>query len=335
MKKTVFLIFVLLFIIGCKSLENMAQELDEESLAMIEQTELLFLDFQFNGEKDSLNKAGNLIKKLEVQAENNKYFEAKVFSLYGKYFFLKNNPIEAKTFLIDIRKRNKREENLYILEALLTKEAKDKVKILETALDNASTTGLIVLFLGDIAFLEGNFEEATIHYDDAFSKISSEYHGYYQLRRDLAYRFMQSPPKNVETVQLVLSNALKIIQVLQITFYETTYLEEYTDKKQINWTQFFATLKENELIVDKKLKINDPCTRAVLAHFLLHIVAYLENDDTLLSKYLPKFDPVTQTLEKHEFSPIPDIDVDDYFYNAVLVLVEREIMELPNGEDFF
>ena len=40
-------------------------------------------------------------------------------------------------------------------------------------------------------------------------------------------------------------------------------------------------------------------------------------------------------MSEKELSPIPDVQFNDYFYTAVLVLVEREIMELPDGINFF
>jgi hypothetical protein len=87
-------------------------------------------------------------------------------------------------------------------------------------------------------------------------------------------------------------------------------------------------IKELEYIYDKNLLTEDPYLRKDVAYLLLNILAYLENDKTLMSKYSEKF------KDSGMESPIPDVKVTDYYFDAVLILVEREIMNLPDGINF-
>ena len=120
-----------------------------------------------------------------------------------------------------------------------------------------------------------------------------------------------------------------VFHVISFVLKHTDFLNHITPDNKINPALIFNPLKENDYIHSSVTNIDDVCTRKDIAYFILEIIVYLKNDPALKDKYTNHY------KENKILSPVPDVLVNDYFFNAVLMLVENEIMELPNGIHFF
>ncbi len=75
------------------------------------------------------------------------------------------------------------------------------------------------------------------------------------------------------------------------------------------------------------LSAGPPGTQAVrkdVAYFIWGIVSRAEHDPKLLGKYRAKY----------AASPVPDVPIDAPWFDAALGVVERELMDLPDGVNF-
>ncbi|MCK4798102.1 MAG: hypothetical protein KAT05_12015 [Spirochaetes bacterium] len=340
MKKINFLFILIILLISCQTMEDtFIHSIKEDSMKKIEEVEMLLLRFKFNKDRAFLKQANVLIEQLDKLAENNKYFEAKVFGLYGELALLQNNIPLVNEYISEIEKRNNAEEKLYILKAKIEKNREKQEKYILKNIHKPDTSEKLKLILANNYFYSAKFSRAVDLYDEAFSKLPEIYQQVYKKNRDLSYHFINSPPKNADIIDILLKEKITIKQMIQICLSESNSLSSITDDSSFPVKKVYEKLKEKHYLYNSnkyKIALNDVIKRKDIAYFLLHIVVDLENDPTLLNKYINDFTyDVEEEDAEIELSPISDIKTNDYFYNAVLVLLEREIIELPDGENFF
>ena len=320
------------FIFKCTTLgQKIVQTIDKDSLKIIEDIELLLLQYQEKKDIELLQNAEKKLQKMENQAKNNRFFEAIILGIYGEIAYFRNDYITVRKNINSISSRNQREERLVLLQAYLEKKLSQKLEILKKGLVQAETTDRIRLFLADLLFYQADFRQALAYYDESFLHISNEKKEFFEKRRQLSFEFIDNPLKNNTTISIVMKDSLILKDILQITANETDYLKNYPIKRSLITEEIVKQLKNNGYIQDVALGMDDIVKRKDIACYLLKIVEQLENDPGLLTKYSMK----DTSLNEEVISPVPDIRVKDYFYNAVLILVEREIMELLDGENFF
>jgi hypothetical protein len=84
------------------------------------------------------------------------------------------------------------------------------------------------------------------------------------------------------------------------------------------------SLKSSALLLDPAASPDAQVPRKAVAWFLWGLVARAEHDPMLLTKY----------RSKYSISPVPDVVAIDPWFDAVLGMVEREFMDLPDGVHF-
>lgn len=329
MKNLLPLIILLLLLLNCETVsDKFARTIGAEDLARLEKIELRLLDYQFNGDSQILEQAENELLTLLEQATYSKEYEAKIYGLLAEVYFYKQDQGAAKKYLEQIEYTYSSEERYFVVKALLEKNPESKLEILDNGLTLADATALIKLNMAEVYFSMNNYRKAAAFYDEALTKLHTNYRQYFEKKRDLAYQFIEAPPENIAAQDIVAIDVLNVKNVLTFILLETNFFDNITVQKDLGADLLLFKIKEVEYIYDKNLLAGDPCLRKDVAYLLLNILAYLENDKTLLTKYSEKF------KESGMDSPVPDVKVADYYFNAVLILVEREIMNLPDGINF-
>ncbi|HOV15650.1 MAG TPA: hypothetical protein PK771_15285, partial [Spirochaetota bacterium] len=313
-------------------------KIDSESQKLIDDVELSILKIKFSDEKSDSKNIDKNIKFLESKAKNNKYFKAKVFGLSGEVAFIKNDLNLVKTIITKIENLTISEEKLYILKANLEPNLSKKKEIIKIGIEKSNSTQKLKLYLADIFFLENNFEESVALYDEVFVNLSDEFKNYYKKRRDNAYQFIKNPPKNVNIASILNKEKITAGDMIELTLSEKDFIKKLVTEKYKDNNELFNLLKDKYYFFYKDtqndIKINELIKRKDIAYFLIKIVSYIENKE-LINKYKPKETDIIPNKEMKNLSPIPDIKISDYFYSAVLILVERELMDLPDGEKFY
>ncbi|MBN1699857.1 MAG: hypothetical protein JW881_20270 [Spirochaetales bacterium] len=315
---------------GCQSMtENIFEgTVGSEDYRKISEIELFLLEYNVTGNTYYLERAEEKLDLLFENTSYNKEFEATLYGLDGEIEYYKGNTREVKAALEKIELKSKREERLPILKAFLEPDLKKQIEILEQGIEQSSSTGHIKLQLALRYFETGDYRKAAAAFDDAFKLLSDNYQQYYEKKRDLAYQFIENPPETLIASDLFAVDKLTAAHVVTITLLQTDFLDNITVNKHIETEVLLQRLKERDYIHERRLAPDDLCKRKDIAYFLLAILSYLENNKDILDMYKREY-------ERNEYpSPVPDIHVHDYYFNAVLVLVEREIMELPDGINF-
>jgi hypothetical protein len=335
--KKLSVIFLFFFIFGCKSIGDvLINTLSDENRAKVIKVDVLLLKYKVSGNQELLSSAESIIKDLDGQSKRNKYFEAKVIALYAQLAETKNDMTLISNYIIEIEKRNTGEERLYMLKADLEKDINKKETIIKTGIEKADENNLLKLYLGDVYFLKGKFAESAAMFDDAFINLSPDYKEFYTKRRDIAYNFSSNPPKNVNSIKLLLEDEITVSSLIQLTLNELDVFKKTINYKSESVKDVFEMLKTGDYFYkENPVKLDDKIKRKDIAYFILHIIARLDKNDILLTKYINKSAKTNNPDQTSiELSPVPDIKFSDYFYTAVLVLVEREIMDLPDGTNF-
>jgi len=336
--KIAFRIYLLLFIwiillSSCVTGDKVSvQTIDAESLEMIDKADLLLLDYKISGDKSKIDEAEKLIEDLETRSLKNKMFEAKVLGLFGEMEYCKGQKINLKSYIDGIEDRNKYEERLYILKTYIADDPAEKEKMLIQGIEKADENLKLKLFLGDIYFLSGQFGKATALYDSVFTEISDEYKAYYIKKREVSKNFIDKKVNGKNTILSLLKDKITVGDLISTIFDETDLLNTYKSQKIKDG---YKNLINDKFFYDITLTLEKEIKRKDVAFFLLKTLSIKENDPNMINKYvdLPSGEPFD--VETASLSPVPDISTRDYFYTAVLILVEREIMDLPDGERFF
>ena len=331
MKKILFIVFItlVLVIVNIYS-KKIINPIDENSKKMIAEVEDLIISYKMERIQSFSIKARSIINELKELAKNNKYFEAKVIGLTCQLEMANNNYENVASHISNIEKRNKNEEKLYMIKSEMEEDKKNKEKILLKGISKVENPIYLKLYLANNYYLTGKFIKAVKYYDEVYPELSDAYKRVYMVMRDLASEFSKNPPNNIEIIELLHKEEITVKDMLEIIYYESKLLSFIEVPKTQSIKKIFNILNENDYQYQiDKISFNSLLLRKDLAYFLQTLLVKLENNPSLKNKYLGKY------MIMDEKSLIPDVDINHFYYNAVLVLVEREILELPDGVHFF
>jgi hypothetical protein len=310
--------------------DNVVLTSEERQLkSKISEIDLLLLDIRFKPDPLLFEKAQTLVKEQLSVKILDKTLDAELYGLLGFLDYLEGKTENLRQNLESIESRSKKEARLYIIRALTENDRKKKQEILESGVTTAGKPGLVKLELAGLLYANGEYAKAGALYDDAFSELDPKYKEYYIKDRDKAYRLMSNRSDKADIRTIFEKDLLLVSDVFRITLVESNLLDNVTSNKLMDPDGLLSLLKTNGSVYPTSLKSQDVMARKDIAYFILSIVVYLENNQALAKKQ--SYEYSRQNLE----SPVKDVRVSDYFFDAVIVLVEREIFDLPDGINFY
>ncbi|MBN2353241.1 MAG: hypothetical protein JXD23_11770 [Spirochaetales bacterium] len=298
------------------------------ALEDIKSMDLALLEYRFTPDTQSLETVEERCKALLDSGLPNREYRAEVLGLMGTALFYKGDAENASRTAALIDRESQAEPRLYTIRALLARDRDKKIKILTDGLDKVERTGLVHLALAELWFDAGEYRKALAAFDQAFLALPPRYRELYRPRRDMAFQFMDNPPGNADTREILAKPEITVGDVIVLTARETRYFESVTSDPNLPAPSLYALLLAKGYLREGGPSPVDPMPRKDIAYLLVRVLAFLENDPGLLARY-------GGSASLTAASPVPDIQPTDYFYNAALVLVEREIMSLPDGKNFF
>lgn len=327
MKHLIIIINLFLIFFSCTTLsEEFTDSINKEDISKIEDIEYSVLEYRFTDDSFLLDKAKNEAEMLLANPVYNKEYKARIYAQMGQIEFFTGNPDKAYDYVEQIEITFPEVEHFYILKSLLESDIKNKIEILNNGIANVNTNVSLKLELAEIYYTEEDFIKAAALYDEAFLDIDSRLISFYEKKREMSYQFMENPPVNLEISEILGSDILTFKQICFLLLKDTNFLDNITVDKEISAEQLINKLVLNGYVYRSHSPL-DICLRKDTAFLLLHVVSYLDNNKEILTKYSAMF--------KNGESPIPDVKRNDYFFDASLVLVEKEIMSLPDGINFF
>ncbi|HQB61356.1 MAG TPA: hypothetical protein PK899_06855, partial [Spirochaetota bacterium] len=155
---------------------------------------------------------------------------------------------------------------------------------------------------------------------------------YYIKKREISKNFIDKKVVGKNTILSLLKDRITVGDLVATIFDETDLLNAYKSQKIKDG---YNNLVNDKFFYDIALTLEKEIKRKDIAFFLLKTLSIKENDPDMINKYVVLPSNERSDAESIVLSPVPDISTRDYFYTAALILVEREIMDLPDGERFF
>ena len=338
-KNSMFFIFTFVITIifsSCQSLnqDKMISTIFQEQLSEIHEIEIQFAkidsDFLLNPQNSliqtekvrSLNlEIDNLLKEeaLELQAR------AKLYALKGKCLLLSEKKANAKTFYEKAKDTYKGEVQTVILGYRLNL-VKDDIENQKISSDDKY---LLVLEKAIGLYRNKDYNACVSKFDEAFLKLDASYQICYGQIRENAWKL-----KDISASSYQSKEELTVSQMMYLTASESNLLINYIGSKKLSEFEIYRRLSKAFLThplsslhsknSEGELQKDENVTRIKCARFLWNLMS-LPYEEKI--KY--------SALYKNQKSPIADITYDNPDFDAVLGIIENEILDLPDGENFF
>ena len=194
---------------------------------------------------------------------------------------------------------------------------------------------LLILENAISAYLKEEYLQAVAKFDEAFISLESYYHEAYELMRNEAWKFREISGKlTTDETEILKLDVINLFQMLSFTQNTTDFLFKYTASKKYSEDALIKQVVSSGLLNPingesdiKDLNKSTVVTRQLAARFLWNL--YLERNG------LSREEIYGKQFKMVGFSPIGDLDLDSPDFDAVLGCVEKEIMELVDGENFY
>ncbi len=336
-----FSFFSLMFLGSCQSLQQdrLVSSVFQEELEKIFKIEMKFSALEAENllaplKTNELNaKSLEIIKDIDnfLLSENlEKISKAKLFSVKGKCLLLSDKKNAAKDCYNKAFSVYKSEAGVIVLGSRLGLILGD---IEEKSLSNDDKPFLTLEKAIDM-YKKKNFRLSAAKFDEAFMKLEPSYRKIYGKVRDEAWSFKDALKTDGES--LLLKKEITVSQMMAITQAETNLLYNYTASKKISEAELYGKLSKAGLTLSasengnkkEELLKDETVTRIKCARFLWNLKNAVLGTNKDKLKYSKMF-----AFENE--SPVKDVAKDNPDFDAVLGCVENELMDLPDGENFY
>lgn len=283
--------------------------------------------------------ADDLIKSIEttIKASGvNPELIARLYALDGLTCLLQNKKQKAKLMYQTSLSTYKGDSYTVILGARLglISSLEDK-----NVISGSNQTGLLKLEEGITYYINGEYSKSVAQLDSAFLSLPDFYKESYSLIRQKAWnlRGNADSTENAAILSILGKSQVTVGEMILVTQETTSYLNVVTGGNKYTENDLFTKLKNagyfdpaSSMNADKKnnVKKNQIVNRAFCARFLWNIYCEKKSIQSEKTKYSETF------RVKKGFSPIPDVEIIDDDFDAILGTVENEIMSLPDGVNF-
>lgn len=326
-------LIILLFLTACPTQDVIVTSLTEEDLAQLAELEFKVFKLKYQSPESIKTETDKLAKELNTILKGNipnRPYKAKILGLLGQVQFYKQDLKACLATCKEIEKTFPKEQRLFILKSYFESTPTLKIIFLNEALNNCEECSFIYLELAELYFHTDDYPLALKYFDKALLLLDKRYHEFLQNRRDLAFYLVDSKIRlATSSKEILIKNELTTADILVVLLKETDWIAEFVqDEKELELC--LSRLKESGYLFPSDLMLTDIIKRQDLAYLILAICARLENNPSLRNRYAP-----TPSRPESFISPLVDVPATAYFYTASRLLVEREIMDLPNGKNFF
>ncbi len=221
-----------------------------------------------------------------------------------------------------------------VLSSRLERDPVKRLATLEKTKTLFPDSGELRVEEGRTAFELGRYREAVVAFDAGFPLLQPAYREAYQSERDSAWSLRdQSASDGARTRAVSSVNAVTWDDVVAVSLERPGFLDFMTAGKEWKTDRAFAALAKSSHIPNGPLapaKRETTVRRGELAWYLWRTSLERSGASSLANRYSARWaaNPSMQ-------SPIPDVSPASPWFDGALGCVEREIMSLPDGRQFF
>lgn len=330
--KAFILLFVLLGTAACASMsDSVISAVDEEQYSLLNDYFYSILEYQFTGDRESLLSLRKDLESIDPDDIYNRDYKAKIIGYKALTEFYLGQRLRASSLLAELEEISTDEELFWIVSALLTEDKMSALEILKEGEESVFAPDRLNVYLAR-AFMENElYGEAAALFDTILIK-GTPFEKEFRDLRDRSYLFLKNPPSSYEFGMLITSDQIDMGDLIEAVYLETDYFSAYEEDT------VFLSLAERRYFHSHETDGDDPLLRKDLALFLFALMADVRQDKTMWETYDERYNPDLSDELKEQmegFSPVADVPLYKYYFYPVLYLVEEEVLELPDGENFF
>jgi tetratricopeptide (TPR) repeat protein len=271
-----------------------------------------------------------LTRKLESENEKpgfNRDYKGRVLGLLGMSYYLEGRTNDARKIVQDISSVNPLEERYFVLRGLLEPLEDEKERIWKEGLDLASNRGNLHLQLALFYYEKRDYGKALANFDQAFFLLGTASENRYSEYRENSFAFKDSLTIG-ENLEYIEEEELTLTGMAAIVSLDSDWNRSLPQGS--DYPETVLVWIGDDLLLSTQ---NPLLTRAQAAYFFYSLL--VNEGKVVEGVYTNAFAPGPGNFGSRVESPVPDVAYRAPYFDAVLVTVEREIMELPDGVNFF
>jgi hypothetical protein len=318
----------LLFLGSCQTVppDRIAVSGGGEETAALDTLDERLLGLRVSPDPAALASLQSDLDKAAAQPGISRQVQARVLAMRAEADLLAADSASARRDLAAASALSATEEGVWLVRALLETDPATRLSVLEEGIKRADVTTRLLCERGVLFLAAGRYAEAAQDLDEGLRGLAPGWALVYSADRDKAFALAQAAREAGSTPLRSegLDAQLTIRSLVERTAAATQLLGGLSSDPNPSFAGLLPSLKSAGLLLDPAAPPDSPATRKDVAWFLWGIVARVEHDPKLLTKY----------RQKYSVSPVPDVAAADPWFDAVLGTVEGEIMDLPDGVHF-
>jgi len=222
------------------------------------------------------------------------------------------------------------EQGVWIVRAALEADPAARLSLMDKGVARADEKSRLLCERGEELLKAGRYAPAAQDLDEGLRGLDPRYKALYGKDRDRAFSMAQAArdagtgAAAAADQSVSLDLPLTLRGMVQRAASETRFLAALSPDPKPSFDALLPALRDAGLLLDPSASPDTPALRKNVAFFLWGVISRTEHDPKLLTHYRLKYTT----------SPVPDLDVGSLWFDAALGVVEREVMDLPDGVHF-
>ncbi len=315
---------------GCRTLspDRVSQSAGDQEKAALDTFALRLLDLRLSPDASRLAGLRAELDRLAARPGWSRAAQARVDALRAEAALQAADRPAARNLAEAAARLSDAEEGLWFVRAELEPDAARRLALLSEGLARTENKGRLLCERGRELLKAGRYAEAAQDLDEGLRGLDSAYRALYGADRERALSLAQAAREAGSAAALgkpeSLEGPLTLRGMVERAFRETRLLSSLSSNPAPSYAAVLPALQAAGLLLDPAAAPETEATRKAVAFFLWGLIARTEHDPKLLTRY----------RQRYALSPVPDVGVEEPWFDAVLGVVERELMDLPDGVSF-
>ena len=324
-------LLVLWGLVACQSVpsttDRITQSATQEDLSAILSYRDKLLDLRLHPDPSGLAALRRELSDRSAQAGVNRDVQAKTILLQAEAALLAGDGNAAKSLSDKAAALSTTQEGLWYVRAALEADPAKRLALLSDGIRQADEKSRLLCERGEAYVKTGQYAQAAQDLDEGLRGLDPNYLELYGADRDKAFALARASAQQGSVPapdSSSLDTPLTLRQMVERAARETKLLATFSSAPTPSIEALLPAVKNAGLLLDAGAPPDGPVLRKQAAYFIWGLVARAEHDPKLLQKYSTKY----------KNTPVPDVPADAPWFDAALGVVEREIMDLPDGVNF-
>ena len=322
--------FVLCLLVSCQSgpSDRISSSPQDQDIARLDSLELRLLDLRLSPDPGALSALRSDLDRTAARLSTSRLLSARVAGLQAQAALQAGDPATARRYADAAAGLSSAEDGAWLVKAALEQDPAKRLALLDQGLARADRKPRLLCERGEELLRQGRYAEAAQDLDEGLRGLDDKYRALYGQDRDkaltLAHAVTGSNPAAAALSADALQATLTLGSMVERAFSGTHLLGSLSGKSNPSFDDVRQAVTGAGLLLQPDISPSAPATRKDVAFFLWGIVLRAERNPRLAGMY----------RQKYPTSPVPDVPADAPWFEATLGVVEREIMDLPDGIHF-